>query len=156
MLETNPNSPVFQHGVNISLGERTGCLSSTTSGASTASSKISTVVIHTEGKPLIQVTVRIGISSLRKQGFCFQRCHRRFLPPACTSHLHTHCFHDPHVPFCTILPMCNTLPSACVRPLCFPSVISKRGCARVEMELSSVSRVPRRSAMPCNLQIFLG
>jgi hypothetical protein len=77
-------APQSCDGVNISLGERTECLSSTTSRAS---SKISTVAIHTEHKtPDSTDRAGSGIPSPGKAGFLFQRCHRRFHP----SHLHTH------------------------------------------------------------------
>jgi hypothetical protein len=126
-------------------------LSSTTSGAS--SQNLNSRDPH-QGitKPLIQkvtvTQVRIGISSLSKAGFLFPPTMSSTIPPPSHAHListHTHLFRSTRALFCTILPMCNTLPFACVRP--FPSTVHfvKRGCARVGMELSSVSRVPRRS-----------
>ena len=127
------------------------CLSPRTSGAS---SKISTVVIHSEQKPLIQSRPsefhRLGKSRVPIP----KRCHRRF----CRPHAHlistlTHLLRSPRA-FRTLLPMCNTLPllpspayRRRVRPSRRPS---GEGCARVGMELSSVSRVPRRSALRCN------
>lgn len=135
--KTNPNSPAFQHGVDISLRERTECLSSTTF-------KISTVVIHTAHKS----TASIGLSSPKKQGFCSNDV----IDDSTTSHLHSAPSFS--ISTCLLHPFTDVqhLPSSALFVLPVLRAI-KRGSARVGMEVSSVSRLPWRSA--CRVIICL-